>query len=100
MNCAFFSQMPGITIVGIAPATLGTAMSERVELSRNDCAGTCGGLSRMRLGGRHVHRITLDKEQRGERTAERNDRRFKTRLVRNPDFFPARVLNPDLAGGA
>jgi hypothetical protein len=23
-----------------------------------------------------------------------------TRLVRNPDFFPAQVLNPDLAEGA
>jgi hypothetical protein len=54
MNWDFFSQMPGITMVGIAPATLGTAMSERIELSRNDCAGTCGGLSRMRLGGRHA----------------------------------------------
>ena len=52
MNCAFFSQMPGITIVGIAPATLGTAMSERVELSRNDCAGIGVGLSRMRAWAR------------------------------------------------
>jgi len=64
MNWDFFSQMPGITMVGIAPATLGTAMSERIELSRNDCAGTCGGLSRMRLGVRHAAWITLVKEQR------------------------------------